>query len=169
MTVQEVLAAIVQAGGRLMPNGEKITVEASAPLPQDILALVREHKAALLAWLTQPAPAHDATATTPSTPGLCAHEERAPASPPSYPGRPMGAPFRPGQQVWLYRWDDQTPRFDTPVTIVRMRPLWFGEYDLGWCNAAGELTWHNARLAIAVETQEAAIMTRDTLDGRHDP
>jgi hypothetical protein len=72
--------------------------------------------------------------------------------PPPYPGHPVGAPFRPGQQVWLYRWDDQTPRFAAPVTIVQMRKLWAGEQDIGWCDAAGEVTWHNARLAVAVET-----------------
>jgi hypothetical protein len=66
----------------------------------------------------------------------------------------MGAPFRPGHQVWLYRWDDQTPRFVAPVTIVAMRTLWPGEQDIGWCDAAGAVTWHNARLAVAVETQE---------------
>jgi len=75
------------------------------------------------------------------------------AQPPPYPGRPVGAPFRPGQQVWLYRWDDQTPRFDAPATIVQMRTLWPGEQDIGWCDAAGEVTWHTARLAVAVETQ----------------
>ena len=36
--------------------------------------------------------------------------------------------------------------------IVQMRTLWPGEQDIGWCNAAGEVTWHNARLAVAVET-----------------
>jgi len=66
----------------------------------------------------------------------------------------MGAPFRPGQQVWLYRWDNHTPRFDAPVTIMQMRTLWPGEEDIGWWDAAGEVTWHNARLAVAVETQE---------------
>jgi hypothetical protein len=75
--------------------------------------------------------------------------------PPPYPGCPLGAPFRPGQQVWLYRWDDQAPRFDAPVTIVQMRTLWPGEQDIGWCNAAGEVTWHNARLAVAVERSQA--------------
>jgi hypothetical protein len=33
-----------------------------------------------------------------------------------------------------------------------MRTLWPGEQDIGWCNAAGELSWHNAMLAVAVET-----------------
>lgn len=74
--------------------------------------------------------------------------------PPPYPGCPMRAPFRLGQQVWLYRWDDHTPRFTAPVTIVQMRTLWPGEQDIGWCDTAGALAWHNARLAIAVETQE---------------
>jgi hypothetical protein len=56
MTAQEVLAAVVQAGGRLTPHGEKITVEAPAPLPLVILALIREHKTALLALLAQSVP-----------------------------------------------------------------------------------------------------------------
>jgi hypothetical protein len=81
--------------------------------------------------------------------------------PPPYPGRPVGTPFRPGQQVWLYRWDDHTPRFDTPVRITEMRTLWPGEQDIGWRNAAGELTWHNARLAVAVETQEMLRQAQD--------
>jgi hypothetical protein len=76
-------------------------------------------------------------------------------SPPPYPGRPVGAPFRPGRQVWLYRWDDQTPRFDAPVTTVQMRTLWPGEQDIGWCNDTGEVTWHNARLAVPVERSKA--------------
>jgi hypothetical protein len=80
------------------------------------------------------------------------HQAPFPAPPPPYPGRPVGTPFRPGHQVWLYRWDDQTPRFAAPVTIVQMRTLWPGEQDIGWCDAAGAMTWHNARLAVAVET-----------------
>ena len=85
--------------------------------------------------------------------GACPRREH--ISPPPYPGRPVGAPFRPGHQVWLYRWDDHTPRFDAPVTIVQMRTLWPGEQDIGWCDAAGEVTWHNARLAVVVERSKA--------------
>jgi hypothetical protein len=48
MIVQDVLSAVIQAGGRLTPHGEKITVEAPMPLPQDVLALIREHKQGLL-------------------------------------------------------------------------------------------------------------------------
>src|SRR5262249_22639162 len=79
------------------------------------------------------------------------------ALPPPYPGCPVGTPVRPGQSVWLYRWDDHMPRFDTPVTIVQMRTLGLGEQDIGWRNAAGEVTWHNARLAVAVKTQQGAL------------
>ena len=81
------------------------------------------------------------------------NKEHVSPAPPPYPGRPVGALFRPGHQVWLYRWDTQTPRFDVPVTIVQMRTLWPGEQDIGWRDAAGEVTWHTARLAVAVETQ----------------
>jgi hypothetical protein len=92
-------------------------------------------------------------AVTPVTP-VTQQKEHLPPLPPLYPGHPVGAPFLPGHQVWLYRWDDQTPRFTAPVTIVQMRTLWPGEQDIGWRDAAGALSWHNAQLAVAVETQE---------------
>jgi hypothetical protein len=38
------------------------------------------------------------------------------------------------------------------VKIVQIRALYLGEEDIGWRNAAGQLSWHNARLAVAVET-----------------
>ena len=90
-------------------------------------------------------------AVTPVTP-VTQQKEHLPSLPPLYPGHAVGAPFRPGHQVWLYRWDDHAPRFNAPVTIVQMRTLWPGEEDIGWCDAAGALSWHNARLAVAVET-----------------
>jgi hypothetical protein len=54
MTPLQVWHAVMQAGGRLTPNGEKLIVEAPAPLSQDVMALVRQHKAALLALLPLP-------------------------------------------------------------------------------------------------------------------
>lgn len=45
------------------------------------------------------------------------------------------------------------------MTIVQMRTLWPSEQDIGWRNAAGEVTWHNARLAVAVETQGGSLCT----------
>jgi hypothetical protein len=122
---------------------------------------MRQHKDELHGRVAQPAPANDAPATAPSTPEPCTHKAHMPLPPPPHPGRPVGAPFRPGHQVWLYRRDDQTPRFAAPVTIVQMRTLWPGEQDIGWCNAAGEVTWHNARLAVAVETQESERRPQD--------
>ena len=107
------------------------------------------------ALLAQSVPAPDATATALRTQEVCTHQEHVFPSPPPYPSHAVGAPFRPGQQVWLYRWDDQTPRFAAPVTIVQMRTLWPGEQDIGWCDAAGALSWHHARLAVAVETQKS--------------
>jgi hypothetical protein len=135
-----------------LPDG---TVRCHAPkgvLTPALLDEIRQHRQELLALLTQSAPAHDTAATEPSPQEVCTQLEHVSPSPPPYPGSPTGAPFRPGHQVWLYRWDDQTPRFDVPVTIVHMRTLWPGEQDLGWRNAGGEVTWHNARLAVAVET-----------------
>ena len=51
MTAQEVLNAVEQAGGRLTPHGDKLTVEAPAPLPDDLIELVRQYKTALLTML----------------------------------------------------------------------------------------------------------------------
>ena len=156
MTPGELVTALHTAGCRLIPEGEHLRVQdPQHVLTDDLRQAIREHKAALLALLAQRAPANDAAATIPSTPEMCTYQEHVPPSSSPYPGHPVGAPFRPGHQAWLYRWDDHTPRFDAPVTIVQMRTLWPGEQDIGWCNAAGEVTWHNARLAVAVETQEA--------------
>jgi hypothetical protein len=152
MAPGELLQVLTAAGCRLIPDGAALRVQdPQYVLTDNLRQAIRQHKAALLALCAQ---SDRNAAITPSTPEMCTHEERALLSPPPYSGHPMGAPFRPGQQVWLYRWDDQTPRFDAPVTIVQMRMLWPGEQDIGWCDAAGELTWHNARLAITVETQE---------------
>ena len=56
MTAQDVLSTVIEAGGRLTPNGDKLTAEAPAPLPPEVLALVRQHKSALLALLHQEPP-----------------------------------------------------------------------------------------------------------------
>jgi tubulysin polyketide synthase-like protein len=154
-TPGEVLSLLQAMDCQVCVEGEKLRVQApSQALTDDLRQAIREHKQALLALPAQPAPASDAAMAL-SPQEACAHQEYRTPSPPPYPGHPVGAPFRPGQQVWLYRWDDQTPRFAVPVTIVQMRTLWPGEQDIGWCDAAGELTWHHARLAVAVETQEA--------------
>ena len=154
--VGEVLDVLSAQDIQLMVEGDQLRYDAPEDaITDEVLTLLREHKAALLALLAPPAPANDATATEPSPQEPCIHQEHVFPSPPPYPGRPVGAPFRPGQQVWLYRWDNHTPRFDARVTIVQMRTLWPGEQDIGWCNAAGAVTWHNARLAVAVETPEA--------------
>jgi hypothetical protein len=149
--VGEVLAVLRVRDIRLMIDGDQLCYDAPEGMVTDeVLTLLRRHKQELLILLAQAAPANDATATALSTPELCPHQVH--VTPPPYPGRPVGAPFRPGQRVWLYRWDDHTPRFDAPVMILQMRPSWPGEQDIGWRNAAGEVTWHNARLAIARDT-----------------
>ena len=58
MTGLEILQAVRQAGGRLIPNGEKITMEAPTPLPANLIAQVRQHKPALLAILHPKPPRH---------------------------------------------------------------------------------------------------------------
>jgi hypothetical protein len=150
MTPVKLIIALHTVGCQLIPEGEHLRVQdPQHALTDDLRQAIREHKVALLGLLAPPAPANDAAALEPS-----AHQERVSPAPPPYAGSPRGAPFRPGHQVWLYRWDNHTPRFDAPVTIVQMRTLWPGEQDIGWCDAAGEVTWHNARLAVAVETPE---------------
>ena len=155
MTAVEVLHNLQTRDIQLTVDGNQLRYDAPEDaITDEVLTLLRQHKQALLPLLAQLAPAPDAAATALSPQEACTHQEYRPPSPPPYPSHAVGAPFRPGQQVWLYRWDDQTPRFDTPVTIVQMRTLWPGEQDIGWCDAAGEVIWHNARLAVAVETQE---------------
>jgi hypothetical protein len=51
MTALEVLQAVGRAGGRLIPHGDRITMEAPMPLPADLIAQVRQNKPALLAIL----------------------------------------------------------------------------------------------------------------------
>ena len=158
MTGAKLLDDLRSKGVRLTVEGEHVALDApQGVLTEDLRQAIRQHRQELLALLAPSAPAHDGAATVPSTQVPRPHQEHVPPSPPPYPGHPVGAPFRPGQRVWLYRWDDQTPRFATPVTIVHMRTLWPGEQDIGWRNSAGELTWHHARLAVAVETQEGSL------------
>ena len=154
--VGEALDVLSAQDIQLMVEGDLLRYDAPEnAITDEVLTLLRQHKAALLALLSRSVPANVAAATESSTPEMCTHQEHFPCHPPPYPGHPVGAPFRPGHQVWLYRWDNHTPRFDAPVTIVQLRTLWPGEQDIGWCNAAGELTWHNARLAVAVERSQA--------------
>src|SRR5215471_11191830 len=83
------------------PDG---TLRYKAPkvvLTPELLDAMRRHKEGLLALLAQPALANDAPAITPSTQATCIYQAHVPSSPPPYPGRPVGAPFRPGHQVWL--------------------------------------------------------------------
>jgi len=156
MTAGEVLHTLQARDIQLMAEGDQLRYDAPEDaITDEVLTLLRQHKATLLALLAQSAPAPGAAATTPSTLEVCTPQGHVPSHPPPYPGHPMGAPFRPGHQVWLYRWDDHTPRFDAPVTIMQRRTLWPGEQDIGWCNTAGEVTWHNARLAVAVERSKA--------------
>ena len=58
MTALDVLHAVTQAGGRLIPNGGTITMEAAAPLPATLIAQVRQYKSALLAILSPKLPRH---------------------------------------------------------------------------------------------------------------
>src|SRR5262245_15133713 len=154
MTAVEVLQTLQARDIQLMADGDLLRYDAPEDaITDEVLTLLRQHKQALLTLLAQSAPAPNAATTALRHKEVCAYQEYQPPSPPPYPGHPVGTPFRPGHQAWLYRWDDQTPRFTALVTIVQMRTLWLGEQDIGWCDAAGEVSWHNARLAVAVDRQ----------------
>ena len=154
MTTTDVLHVLHARDIHLMAEGDQLRCDApEGAITDEVVTLVRQHKQELLALLKQPAPADDAAPTATSPQEACSRQEPLAPLPPPYPGAPMGTPFRPGQQVWLYRWDDHTPRRAVPVTIVQMRTLWLGEQDIGWCDATGTLSWHTARLAALVETQ----------------
>ena len=51
MNAAELLAEVTQRGGRLLPNGDRLRVEAPEPLPDDLLDRLRAHKPELLALL----------------------------------------------------------------------------------------------------------------------
>jgi hypothetical protein len=57
MTPLQVWHTVMQAGGRLTPHGNNLIVEAPAPLPADVMILVRQYKPTLLALLRQDPPA----------------------------------------------------------------------------------------------------------------
>lgn len=52
MTPAAILAAVDQHGGRLTKKGDKLVMQASTPLPDDLRQAIRLHKAALLALLS---------------------------------------------------------------------------------------------------------------------
>src|SRR4030095_2433320 len=129
MTALDVLQQLHELGVVLTPSPDG-TLRYKAPkgvLTRARVDAMRQHKDELHGRGAHPAQANDAPATAPSTPEPCTHKAHMPLPPPPHPGRPVGAPFRPGHQVWLYRWDTQTPRFAASVTIVQMRTLWPGE------------------------------------------
>jgi len=51
MTALDVLQEVNKVGGRLLPNGKKIIMEAKEPLPQELIDRIRDNKPALLAIL----------------------------------------------------------------------------------------------------------------------
>jgi len=154
MEPTDVLTTLTALGCQVSAEGDTLRIlDPHHALTDALRQQIHTHKAVLLAMLAPSVPDHAAD-TELSPQEVCTHQAHVPPSPPPYPGHPVGAPFRPGHQVWLYRWDTQTPRFDAPVTIVQLRTLPTGEQDIGWCNTTGEVTWHNARLAVAVETPE---------------
>jgi TubC N-terminal docking domain len=149
MTATDVLHTLLARNIQLTVDGEYLRYAApEGAMTPEVLALMREHKPALLALLTPPGPPPQAAAApTPQPPSVA-------GAPPPYPGRPVGTPFRPGHQVWLYRFDTQAPRFTFPVLIAALRLLPTGEWDIGFLTSTGELTWHNGNLAVRVASAD---------------
>ena len=56
MTALDVLREVNKVGGRLLPNGEKIIMEAKEPLPQELIDRIRDNKPELLAILNPQPP-----------------------------------------------------------------------------------------------------------------
>jgi hypothetical protein len=57
MTAAELLREVERHGGRLIRSGDGVRVTAPAPLPDDLMGRLREHKAELLAVLADATPA----------------------------------------------------------------------------------------------------------------
>ena len=80
---------------QLMVEGDQVRYDAPEDaITDEVLTLLRQHKAALLALLAQPAPANDAPATAPSTPEACTHKAHIPL-PPTVPRLSGGRAFSP--------------------------------------------------------------------------
>ena len=44
MTALDILKEVTKVGGRLLPNGDKIVMEAKEPLPQELIDRIRDNK-----------------------------------------------------------------------------------------------------------------------------
>ena len=58
MTALDVLREVTKVGGRLLPRGGKIAMEAKARLPDELIDRIRQNKLALLAILNPRPPRH---------------------------------------------------------------------------------------------------------------
>lgn len=54
MTAATILEAVAEAGGQLTVNGDRLKVQAPAPLPAGLQQAIRDYKSELLALLTTP-------------------------------------------------------------------------------------------------------------------
>ena len=81
MTAAPVIEAVRRAGGRILVRGGHLRLSAPAPLPDTLIAQVRQHKAEILDVLRTAAPAISAEATAwRFTCVHCASQRRALAS-----------------------------------------------------------------------------------------
>src|SRR5262245_22001609 len=106
MEATDVLTTLTALECQVSAEGDTLRIlDPHHALTDALRQAIRQHKQDLLSMLAQSASVNDAsaTATAPSTQATCIHQAHVPSSPPPYPGRPVGAPFRPGHQVWLYR------------------------------------------------------------------
>jgi hypothetical protein len=54
VNVADVLREVERRGGRLVPNGDRLRIIAPAPMPDEVMARVRQHKPELLRLLRDP-------------------------------------------------------------------------------------------------------------------
>jgi pyochelin synthetase len=72
MTVSEALHMLQARDIQLMVEGDQLRYDApEGAITDEVLTLLRQHKAALLALLAPSTPAKDAAARAPCTPGAC--------------------------------------------------------------------------------------------------
>ena len=151
MTATRLLDALRTKGVQLTVEGDQLAIDApKGVLTDDVRQAIRTQKAALLALLAQPAPAHDTPATAPSTQEACTHPEHFPPTATDGPLRQCAAcPYCwyvacvCSGVAWKFVWQDGPP-------------LWF-------CLACGAV--YGAAVRVTA-THAAACLWRTEAKGR---
>jgi tubulysin polyketide synthase-like protein len=114
MTAVEVLQTLQARDIQLMVEGDQLRYDApEGAITEEMLTLLRQHKAALLALPAQSAPAHDMAATALSPQEACPQQEHGPALQPLYSGGSGSCTPAPLTEYYpcvvcgrVDRWDD---------------------------------------------------------------